>query len=117
MGGNELITIEDIQGRIYSLRGVQVMLDKDLALFYEVNPIRMREQVKRNINRFPSDFMFKLTEDEVDFMVSQVAIPSKYYPGDAQLFYELFVFREETNPYSAHFDPEKGPLRPENSDI
>ena len=68
---------QQITQRIYSIRGVQVMLDKDLAVFYEVKPIRLREQVKRNPNCFPSDFVFQLNENEVDFMVSQNAIPSK----------------------------------------
>jgi len=76
-----LIKNEDIQNRIYTLRDVQVMLDKDLAIFYGVKPIRLREQVKRNIKRFPSDFMFQLTEEEVDYMVSQNAIPSKQHLG------------------------------------
>lgn len=57
------------------------MLDKDLAALYGVKPIRLREQVKRNINRFPDRFMFQLTENEVTFMVSQNAIPSKQHLG------------------------------------
>lgn len=81
MSGSELIKLEEIQSRIYTIRGVQVMLDKDLAVLYDVKPIRLREQVKRNLKRFPSDFMFKLTEEEVDFMVSQNAIPSKQHLG------------------------------------
>ena len=55
------------------------MLDRDLAEFYEVNPIRLREQVKRNADRFPSDFMFQLTDAEIDAMVSQSAIPSRQH--------------------------------------
>ncbi len=47
-----------IQSRIFTIRGLQVMLDRDLAEFYGVKPIRLREQVKRNIGRFPDDFMF-----------------------------------------------------------
>ncbi|MEI6754590.1 MAG: ORF6N domain-containing protein [Paludibacter sp.] len=70
-----------IQNRIYTLRGLQVMLDIDLAQIYGVKSIRLREQVKRNIRRFPSDFMFQLNENEVDFMVSQNAIPSKKHLG------------------------------------
>lgn len=77
MSGNELIKPEEIQNRIYTVRGVQVILDKDLAVFYDVKPIRLREQVKRNINRFPPDFMFQLTEDEAEFMVSQNAMPQE----------------------------------------
>ena len=57
------------------------MLDKDLASFYEVKPIRLREQIKRNPNRFPSDFVFQLNESEVDLMVSQNAIPSRQSLG------------------------------------
>jgi hypothetical protein len=57
------------------------MLDKDLAELYGAKPIRLREQVKRNIQRFPNDFMFQLSEKEVDFMVSQNAIPSKQHLG------------------------------------
>ena len=57
------------------------MLDKDLANLYGVKPIRLREQVKRNLDRFPSNFMFQLTEKEVDALVSQNAIPSKKHLG------------------------------------
>jgi ORF6N domain-containing protein len=81
MSESELIKNEDIQNRIYTLRDVQVMLDKDSVIFYGVKPIRLREQVKRNIKRFPSDFMFQLTEEEVNLMVSQNAIPSKQHLG------------------------------------
>ena len=71
----------EIQSKIYTLRDTQVMLDKDLATLYGVKPIRLREQVKRNIERFPDDFMFELNEQEIDFMVSQNAIPSKKHTG------------------------------------
>ncbi len=57
------------------------MLDRDLAELYDIKPTRLREQVKRNTKKFPKDFMFELTEDEVDFMVSQNAIPSKQHLG------------------------------------
>ncbi|HQN73953.1 MAG TPA: ORF6N domain-containing protein [bacterium] len=81
MAENELIQIDDIKSRIFTIRGIQVMLDKDLAAFYGVKPRRLREQVKRNIKRFPPDFMFQLTEIEADFMVSQNATPSKQQFG------------------------------------
>jgi len=57
------------------------MLDRDLAELYGVKSIRLREQVKRNIDRFPDRFMFQLTDNEVVFMVSQNAIPSKKHLG------------------------------------
>ncbi|NQE46477.1 hypothetical protein C5S31_10690 [ANME-1 cluster archaeon GoMg2] len=91
MSKNGLVIIDDIQSRIYTIRDVQVMLDRDLAIFYGVKPIRLREQVKRNIKRFPSDFMFQLTEEEVNFMVSQNAIPSKQHLGGSL----PFVFTEQ----------------------
>ncbi|MBA3046426.1 MAG: ORF6N domain-containing protein [Candidatus Thermoplasmatota archaeon] len=52
---SELTFKEDIQNRIHTIRGVQVMLDRDLAELYEVKSVRLRGQVKRNITRFPSD--------------------------------------------------------------
>jgi len=73
----------DISQKILTLRGEQVMLDRDLAVLYGVKPIRLREQVKRNIERFPDDFMFQLNEKEVEAMVSQNAIPSKQHLGGA----------------------------------
>jgi len=87
----EIVKQQYIESKIVMLRNVQVMLDKDLAAFYEVKPIRLREQVKRNPNRFPSDFVFKLTENEVDILVSQNAIPSKQSLGG----YSPYVFTEQ----------------------
>jgi len=72
-----LVPVEVIERKIYLIRGQKVMLDKDLAILYCVKPIRLREQVKRNIRRFPDDFMFQLNEKEIDSMVSQNAIPSR----------------------------------------
>jgi len=87
----EIVKQQYIESKIVMLRNVQVMLDKDLAAFYEVKPIRLREQVKRNPNRFPSDFVFQLTENEVDILVSQNAIPSKQSLGG----YSPYVFTEQ----------------------
>jgi phage regulator Rha-like protein len=67
--------------KIYIIRNQKVMLDKDLAELYGVKSIRLREQVKRNLSKFPSHFMFQLTEIEVEIMVSQNAIPSKSHLG------------------------------------
>jgi hypothetical protein len=70
-----------IQNKIFTVRGLQVMIDRDLASIYGVKSTRLREQVKRNIKRFPPDFMFQLSDNEVDFMVSQNAIPSRKHLG------------------------------------
>jgi hypothetical protein len=75
------ISQQQIENQIFTIRGEQVMLDKDLAEMYQVKPIRLREQVKRNSERFPENFMFQLTLDEVELMVSQNAIPSKQHLG------------------------------------
>ncbi len=88
---NELVRLDDIKSRIFTIRGVQVILDKDLAEFYSVKPRRLREQVKRNIKRFPPDFMFQLTESEAAFMVSQNATPSRKQFGGSL----PYVFTEQ----------------------
>jgi ORF6N domain len=89
----EIYKISQIENQIFTIRGVQVMFDKNLADFYQVKPIRLREQVKRNQERFPEDFMFQLTDLEVDAMVSQNAIPSKQQLGGSlpYVFTELGV--------------------------
>jgi hypothetical protein len=78
---NEIVPYERIENAIYLIHGHKVMLDKDLADLYGVKPIRLREQVKRNLRRFPDDFMFKLTMDETKAMVSHFAIPSWKHLG------------------------------------
>lgn len=79
---NHLMLREEIiMNKIFLIRNQKVMLDKDLAELYGVKPIRLREQVKRNIKKFPYHFMFELTLEEVEIMVSQNAIPSKQHLG------------------------------------
>ena len=63
-----------IKSMIRLIRGQQVMLDSDLAFLYGVETRRLNEQVKRNIERFPDDFMFQLTKEEFDFLKSQFAM-------------------------------------------
>lgn len=69
-----LLPDEIISQKIYLIRGVKVMLDKDLAELYGVTTGRLNEQVKRNIDRFPADFMFQLNETEWKNLISQNAI-------------------------------------------
>jgi len=73
---NDLISIEEITNRIYFIRGHKVMLDRDLAELYGVETKRLKEQVRRNIARFPEDFMFILTNQEVRNLRSQIATSS-----------------------------------------
>lgn len=60
--------IEEIKSRIHIIRGRQVMLDKDLAELYGVEVKNLNKAVNRNIERFPEDFMFRLTKEEHDFL-------------------------------------------------
>ena len=62
--------------KIHKVRGLKVMLDEDLAELYEIPTKRLNEQVKRNLDRFPSDFMFQLTEQELLNLRSQIATSS-----------------------------------------
>jgi hypothetical protein len=72
----KLIPEERIVNKIYIIREQKVMLDFDLAVLYEVETKRLNEQVKRNIDRFPKDFMFRLTVKEWNFIRSQTATGS-----------------------------------------
>jgi hypothetical protein len=74
---NLILPDEVITNKIFVFRSVKVMLDRDLAMLFDVKSIRLREQLKRNIEKFPSHFMFQITNEEVDIMVSQNAIPSR----------------------------------------
>ena len=65
--------ITQIHQKIYEIRGHKVMLDYDLAELYQIENKRLKEAVKRNIERFPSDFMFTLTKEEYDSLRSQFA--------------------------------------------
>ena len=76
-----IIPNEVISNKIYFIRNQKVMLDRDLAELFEVKPFRLREQIKRNSEKFPEHFMFRLSEAEVTLMVSQNAIPSKQSLG------------------------------------
>ncbi len=87
----EVSLVDSVKSKIHEIRGVRVILDSDLAKMYGVKAIRLREQVKRNLDRFPKDFMFKLMDEEVDFMVSQNAIPSRKNLGG----YLPYVFTEQ----------------------
>ncbi len=69
-----VIPHERIENKIYLIRGMKVMLDRDLAELYGVPTGRLNEQVRRNNKRFPEDFMFQLTNSEVSALISQFAI-------------------------------------------
>jgi len=67
---NQIVTIPQIENRILSIRGVQVMIDRDLAELYQVAVKRLNEQVKRNIDRFPESFRFQINDHEKHELVA-----------------------------------------------
>ncbi len=91
MSNQTTIINQNIQSRIFTIRGLQVMVDKDLADLYQVETRVLKQAVKRNKNRFPEDFMFVLDNDEIDLLVSQSVIPSKKQLSGAK----PFVFTEQ----------------------
>ena len=78
MSNNSQIMIPDeiVMQKIYRIRGKNVMLDQDLAELYDVKTKRLNEQVKRNISRFPNDFLFQLNKEEFNDLKSQFATSS-----------------------------------------
>ena len=86
-----IVPAERIQQCIYLIRKQKVMLDKDLADLYGVKPIALRQQVKRNMDRFPPDFMYQLTDKEVTILLSQNVIPSRKSLGG----YNPYGFTEQ----------------------
>ena len=91
--------LQIIQSKIYEIRGQRVMLDRDLAELYHVETKVLNQSVKRNIERFPEDFMFKLSKQELDNLRSQFVTSScqnLYFQGikncettDLQILYRL----------------------------
>ena len=83
--------VEEIDAMIRTIRGVRVMLDRDLARIYGVATFRFNEAIKRNRHRFPPDFMFQLTREEFDSLRSQIAMSSGKHRGAA---YRPYAFTE-----------------------
>jgi hypothetical protein len=80
----EIIPIERIAHAILMLRNQRVMLDYDLAVLYGVETRALKQAVRRNPDRFPRDFMFELSEQEIDMMVSQFVTPDRRKFGGAK---------------------------------
>jgi hypothetical protein len=73
--------MDPIENKILSIKGLQVMLDRDLAFLYQTDTRTLKQSVKRNIEKFPTDFMFELNNQDIEILVSQNVIPSKSYLG------------------------------------
>ena len=91
MEDHSILSEETISNKIYFIRGQKVMLDRDLALLYGIETKRLKEQVKRNVNRFPEDFMFELTKKEFENWRSQFATSNSEKMG---LRYSPMAFTE-----------------------
>ena len=76
MSENLIVSEERISDKIYIIRNQKVMLDRDLATLYGVETRVLNQAVKRNISRFPDDFMFELSKDEFDNLISQIVTSS-----------------------------------------
>ena len=72
----DLISVESITNRIYFIRGMKIMLDRDLAELYGVETKQLKRAVRRNIDRFPADFMFELADDELEILRCQFGTSS-----------------------------------------
>ena len=89
-----IIDNREIQNMIYTIRDKQVMIDSDLATLYQVTTKRLNEQVRRNKNRFPSEFMFRLTAEEYEYLRSQNATSSEDNAHGGRR-YMPYVFTEQ----------------------
>ena len=83
--------VEEISARIQTIRGQRVILDSDLASLYGVETRRLNEQVRRNLARFPAEFMFQLADQELERLMSQIAISK---PGRGGLRKRPLAFTE-----------------------
>ena len=92
MENKALVTRQEIENQIYTIRSQQVMLDSDLARIYQVETKNLNKAVKRNIERFPVSFCFQLTEEEVENLRFQIGTSSLNYGGRRYLPY---VFTEQ----------------------
>ena len=99
--------LQIIQSKIYEIRGCRVMLDSDLAALYQVETKALKQAVKRNIDRFPEDFMFELTKEETESLRSQIMTAERGTEDETNLRsqfvtsrwggsrYQNFVFTEQ----------------------
>ena len=92
MKAKQAVSVQQIEDLIYMIRGHKVMLDSDLAELYGVTTKRLNEQVRRNISRFPADFMFQLDKEETSALRSQFATSKEGRGGRRYLPY---VFTEQ----------------------
>ena len=86
--------LQIIQSKIYEIRGYRVMLDSDLAALYQVETKALKQAVKRNLDRFPDDFMFELTKEETECLRSQIATLEKGADDETNLRSQIVTSKE-----------------------
>ena len=89
-----IISNDDIKSKIYNIRGMQVMLDRDLAVLYGVETRVLNQAVKRNIERFPERFCFQLNQKDIDSSKSQIVILDKKSGRGSNIKYMPYAFTE-----------------------
>ncbi len=92
MTETKLVSTEQITGKIYLIRGAKVMLDRDLAALYRVETKYLKQAVRRNISRFPDDFMFELSKEDLANLRSQMAT---FNSDEMSLRYATMAFTEQ----------------------
>jgi phage regulator Rha-like protein len=93
MQNKEILPIDNIKSKIHTIRGMQVILDSDLAELYEVETKKLNQTVKRNIERFPVRYMFQLTEEELNYILRSQIVTSSLNWGGRRYF--PYVFTEQ----------------------
>jgi hypothetical protein len=99
-----VIIDNNIESKILTIRGLQVMIDRDLAELYEESTKRLNQQVGRNLNRFPEDFMFQLTQKEKDEVVANCNVLKtiKHFSQSPYVFTEQGVAQGRKNTKEIH---------------
>ena len=77
----EITRFETLENKLIKIGDTLVLLDKDVAELFEVEPKKLRQQLKRNLDKFPKDYAYQISDEEFEFMVSQNVTPSKKYYG------------------------------------
>jgi hypothetical protein len=77
----QITKFKTLENRLITLGESLVLLDKDVASLYEIEPKKLRQQIKRNLEKFPKDYAYQVSDEELDLMVSQNVTPSKKQYG------------------------------------
>ena len=94
-----MIKFETLESKLIYINDNFVLLDKDIAKLYDIEPKKLRQQLKRNIDKFPKDYAFQLSDNQFEIMVSQNVTPSKQTFGGSlpYVFTEKGLYRKEGN--------------------